>query len=157
MCTHTHSRSHTHNLRSRCIFFCGAASAGRHAGLMAQAQAAYWWADLASIHFTQTFLCQTLTLSFTLSQHTHKNTRHVSGDASKEWRLCATGQNIKKWLISSETLWQNLQFSFSMSLLFFFPLKLLSKMKSWWNKLASNCTSVHFHCKSASDRRTEWF
>lgn len=37
--------------------FLRAASAGRHVALMAETQAAYWWADLASIHFTQAFFC----------------------------------------------------------------------------------------------------
>ena len=91
--THAHARTHTHthNLRSRCIvcFLSEAASAGRHVALMAQAQAAYWWADLVLISLRHSFV-RPPTLSFFPSQHTH----HVSDDTSRSWRLCVTGQTI---------------------------------------------------------------
>lgn len=100
-CLHTHTHIRAHNLRSRCIGFffffkccicreaCGPHGTGPSCLLMGRF-------SLHSIHSDISFV-RPLALSFSLSQHT----RHVSEEASRGWRLCATGQ--KEMIMSFKT------------------------------------------------------
>lgn len=145
-------------------FFLSSASAGRHVAFMAQAQAAYWWADLVPIHFTQTFLLSgpphPLFFTHTAHTHTHEHTHHVSDEASRGWKLCATGQ---REIIMSFKARCNIILTLRFSCLLL-QLQILLFLSHIFKVTADglNWQSVQhikefLICESTPDRRTEWF
>lgn len=164
-CTHIHTHTHSQfEIQMYLLFFLSSASAGRHVAFMAQAQAAYWWADLVPIHFTQTFLLSgpphPLFFTHTAHTHAHEHTHHVSDEASRGWKLCATGQreiimsfkarcNIILTLRFSCLLLQ-LQILFFLSHIF----KVTADGLNWQSV---QHIKEFLICESTTDRRTEWF
>lgn len=166
-CSRAHTFTHTLTVWDPDVsssFFLSSASAGRHVAFMAQGQAAYWWADLVPIHFTQTFLLSgpphPLFFTHTAHTHTHEHTHHVSDEASRGWKLCATGQ---REIIMSFKARCNIILTLRFSCLLL-QLQILLFLSHIFKVTADglNWQSVQhikefLICESTPDRRTEWF